>query len=184
MFNMKSLRIAYNVLLGCITVVALLLIVSMLPIPGNIKFLSVLSGSMEPTIHTGAVVMVKSVSSYAVGDIITFTMDGAKTPVTHRVVKVTETDSQRTYVTKGDANNGPDVQDVAEADVIGKVLIDVPYAGYVVAFVRKPMGFFLLILIPVIAIIYSEVGKIWRELMRIRNKRKTEKNKSNVEKEN
>jgi signal peptidase len=172
---MKILKILYYVVLGFIGVIAVLLIISVLPITGNIKFMTVLSGSMEPAIKTGSVVMTRPHStssgqaSYNVGDIITFgPYSKTKPPTTHRIVEVKKANELISYLTKGDANNAPDAREVSQKDVIGKVMFDVPYFGYVVAFARKPIGFLLILIVPALAIVFDEIKKIFGEVKRLK----------------
>jgi signal peptidase I len=168
---MKILKILYYVVLGFIGVIAVLLVISVLPITGNIKFMTVLSGSMEPAIKTGSVVMTKPVSDYKVGDVITFgPYTKTKAPTTHRIYEIKVVDSQSVYITKGDANNAPDAGEVAKKDIIGKVVLDVPYLGYIIAFVRKPVGFLLILIIPAAVIIIDEIKKIIAEAKKLKNK--------------
>ena len=165
---MKISKLIYYFFLVIIAAIAVLLIVSVLPITGNIKFMIVLSGSMEPTIKTGSIVMTKPASEYKVGDIITFgPYSRTKTPTTHRIVEI----SGNTYITKGDRNNAPDAKPVTQREIIGKVLFDVPYLGFVIDFVRKPLGFVLVLILPAGIIISDEVKKIINEI----KKRKCEK---------
>jgi len=173
---MKLFKIIYYLFLVIIAAVALLLIISVLPITGNIKFMIVQSGSMEPQIKTGSIVMTKPFSEYRVGDIITFgTYSKTKAPTTHRIVEVKDNDNDddndNTYITKGDRNNAPDAKQVSKNEIIGKVMFDAPYLGYVVAFTRKPAGFVLILLIPAAIIISDEVKKIFKEVKKIRNKK-------------
>ena len=161
----KAFKTIYYVFLGAIAVIAVLLIVSMLPITGNYKILTVLSGSMEPGIHTGSVVVVKPSAHYKIGDIITFgEMSKTKTPTTHRIHDIKVVGSQPVYITKGDANNAPDQREVSKREIIGKVLIDIPYLGYVVSFAQKPVGFALIIIVPAGLIIFDEARKIYAEV--------------------
>jgi signal peptidase len=170
---MKILKILYYVVLGFIGVIAVLLIISVLPITGNIKFMTVLSGSMEPAIKTGSVVMTRPASNYNVGDIITFgPYSKTKPPTTHRIVEVKKANELISYLTKGDANNAPDAREVSQKDVIGKVMFDVPYFGYVVAFARKPIGFLLILIVPALAIVFDEIKKIIAEAKKIKEKKK------------
>ena len=63
----------------------------------------VVTGSMEPTIHSGAVVLTKESDSYVIGDIITFKSQNSEIlgqPNTHRIVDINDDGS---FVTKGDA---------------------------------------------------------------------------------
>ena len=142
--------------------IVLLLLSSALPIPGGVKTFVVQSGSMEPSIKTGGIVVVKPADSYAVGDVITFgPRSKTKPPTTHRIIEVKEDGN---FVTKGDANDDEDMRTVSRYEVIGKVLFSVPYVGYAVAAAQKPWGFTIIVVIPAAIIIWEEVGKIWREM--------------------
>lgn len=162
---MKYLKIIYYVFLGAIALIAVLLIISAFPITGNYKVLTVLSGSMEPEIKTGSVVVVKPSDNYKIGDVITFgEMSKTKTPTTHRVIEMRVVEGKYLYTTKGDANNAPDQNEVNQDKVIGKVLFDIPYVGYAVAEARKPVGFTILIVVPAVIIVYDEIRKIINEI--------------------
>lgn len=166
---MKKLKkIAYYVVFALILAVALLLATSFFPITG-VKILTVLSGSMEPTISAGSIVVVRRATNYEVGEIVTFGID-AKTqiPTTHRIAEVRVEDGQMVYKTKGDANNAEDIREISTKDIVGKMYFAVPYAGYLVDFVRKPVGLLLIIVLPAIFIIYDEIRKIVREVKRIK----------------
>ena len=162
---MKIFKIVYYIFIGLIATVAILLIISVLPITGNFKVLTVLSGSMEPVIKTGSVVIVKPVDNYKIEDIITFT--NSKKPgesITHRIYDMKVNEGRISYITKGDANNAPDQREVSEREVVGKVLFSIPYLGYAVDFAQKPLGFAFIILIPAVIIIGDEIRKIYGEI--------------------
>lgn len=128
------------------------------------------SGSMEPAIQTGGIVIVSSEksSTYKVGDIVTFNTDSTgSVPVTHRVVEAEGAGRSAIYHTKGDANHESDPKPVRGFDVIGKVVLTIPYLGYVIDFVRTPVGFVALIAIPALLIVFEEILKIWRELRKL-----------------
>ena len=146
-----------------IAIIAILLIVPLLPIPGNYQILSVLSGSMEPAIHTGSIVVIKPVENYKIGDIITFGKT-EKTPTTHRIYDIKVNAGNPIYTTKGDANNAPDSREIPNSEVIGKILFSVPYAGFAIATAKKPWGFIFIIIIPTLIIISGEIKKIWIEV--------------------
>lgn len=128
----------------------------------------VLSGSMEPAIKTGGIVVVKPAEDYRIGDVITFQRRGDKDSTTHRIVEMRVEGGKPIYTTKGDANNAPDMKEVRKSEVAGKVLISFPYLGYVVDFAKKPAGFALIVLIPAIAIIFDETKKIINEVKKKR----------------
>jgi len=162
---MKIFNVICNALLVIVIILALLLIISVFPIPGNYKVLMVLSGSMEPVIKTGSIVAVKPSEDYKIDDIITFYSFKSETPVTHRIVDIKEGNNKVLYKVKGDANEESDWEEVSKEDVVGKVLFSVPFLGYVINFLQQPIGFALIVLIPAIIIIYEEVTKIKREIV-------------------
>src|SRR6185436_8586114 len=108
--------ILYTVFVAFIIGVAGLLLGSMLPIPGNIEVKIVKSGSMEPAIPTGSIVVVKPEHLYRKGDVITFGKD-TKTdvPTTHRIIALND---DGTYTVKGDANEEADPNPVPRSTVI------------------------------------------------------------------
>ena len=162
---MKPLNIIYYIFIALIVIIAGLLIISVFPITGNIKFLTVQSGSMNPTIRTGSVVMIKPMDDYKIGDVITFgQITRTKSPTTHRIYDIKVVEGEVSYVTKGDANNAPDLREIPKREIIGKVLFSVPYVGYAVDFAKKPLGFALIILVPATVIISDEVKKIYGEV--------------------
>lgn len=162
---MKILKIVYCILDAVIVLIALLFIVSAFPIAGNYRVLTVVSGSMEPTIKTGSVVAVKPEQDYKIGDVITFS-HGVKTepPTTHRIYDIKVEGGQPVYITKGDANKSPDIDGTAKKDIEGKVLFSVPYLGYLVNFIKKPIGFILIIILPAGIVIFDEIRKIYAEV--------------------
>jgi len=162
---MKIFKVIYYVFLIGIAIIAVLLIVSVLPITGNIKFMTVLSGSMEPAVKMGSIVLVKPTDNYKIGDIITFgEVNKIKTPTTHRIYEMKVKGSQPVYITKGDANNAPDITEITKNDILGKVLFSVSYLGFAVDFAKKPLGFALIIIIPAAVIVFGEIKKIYGEV--------------------
>jgi signal peptidase len=112
----------------------------------------ILSGSMEPTVSPGDVVIVDASAAIAVGDVITFD-DGNAVPTTHRVVAIE--DGQ--YVTQGDANQNPDAQRIAPGDVLGRVTLTIPYVGHVILWVNTPIGYVSLVVAPLVLLVASEL---------------------------
>ncbi len=163
-------RIIYGAFIAAVIAIALLLATSALPIPGNYKIKIVQSGSMEPGIPTGSIVVIRPNAAYVIGDVITFGKDTKKDiPTTHRIMELRTQEGNYFYTTKGDANNAPDAQEVAANSVIGKVLFHVPFVGFLLDFAKKPIGFVVLIVLPAAMIILDELRTIWIEV----RKRKT-----------
>ncbi len=115
----------------------------------NIHPYTVLSGSMEPTYHTGSLIYVKKVDPFTLksGDVITFMLD-EDTLATHRIVEVVpdeEDSSTIRFRTKGDANEFVDGSLVHYKNVVGTPIFTIPYMGYVANFVQNPPGLYIAI---------------------------------------
>lgn len=158
-----------------VILIALLFIISIFPITGNYKVMIVQSGSMEPAIKTGSIVVVRPAVTYDVGDVITFgpTPKG-KVPTTHRIVSENIKNGMESYATKGDSNDTADLKEVLQKDVIGKVYFSVPFVGYALAAAKEPIGFMILIIVPALLILFDEGKKIFSEFKKM--KRGTEEN--------
>ena len=124
-----------------------------------------LSGSMEPAISPGDVVIDEQIPPTAarVGDVVTFRdpEDQGKL-LTHRVVKVRRAGSHFWFVTKGDANNTRERWRVAAGGEIGRVLYTVPWVGHVAVLARTPLGWALLVAVPLLLLAAEELVRIWR----------------------
>ena len=102
------------------TLIIILVIVAMLPltIPKIMGYQTydVVSGSMEPEIPVGSLVLVKpaSPSDIEVNDVIAFTSDkDGGAVITHRVIEIDKDGAS--FITKGDANEQKDMNPVASA---------------------------------------------------------------------
>ncbi|MBU0974881.1 signal peptidase I [Patescibacteria group bacterium] len=119
-------------------------------------FYVIQSGSMEPSIMTGDLILIHSQSNYAKNDVITF-IDESSRVVTHRINSVTASDSVAEFITKGDANPYQDFEIVLAANVLGKVALVIPKAGFIVSWGQTWQGIIILIIIPATALIFFEV---------------------------
>lgn len=151
-------------------------------LPGGLKFYVVQSGSMEPTIKTGSLIVGQASQNYQQDDVVTFIRDAQSDPknprslVTHRIVEATVSASGETfYTTRGDANNANDLRRISKNLVLGKVVLTLPFLGYPVAFAKTQNGFILLIVIPATIIVYSELMNIKKEALRLIAERKKRK---------
>ncbi|MDD5679613.1 MAG: signal peptidase I [Kiritimatiellae bacterium] len=140
---------------------ALLALVSVVPLPGNYKIYTVLSGSMEPALKVGSVIVTVPDSNYKVGDIITYKPSSySKTTVTHRISAIKNDGDIIAYAAKGDANNAADSQLVVPAMITGKTVFTIPYAGYLLVALRRPYVVLTFIWTLAAMIIGSEIKKI------------------------
>ena len=115
----------------------------------GMQVFTVLSGSMEPTYHTGALLYVKDVdyTELKEGDVITFMLD-EDTVATHRIVGVVPDENDPTvirYRTKGDANDAEDGSLVHYKNVIGTPVFSIPKLGFVANYIQNPPGSYIAI---------------------------------------
>jgi signal peptidase len=97
---------------------------------------SVLTGSMEPGISPGDLVVSRAQGSYSEGDVVTYLTETGSS-VTHRVVAVSD---EGLLTTRGDANNADDSLQVDPANVVGAVVLVVPGAGTALGWLATPAG--------------------------------------------
>lgn len=145
-----------------------------MPSIGSYSFLTVLSGSMEPEIKAGDVIVInKDTSEIKKGDVITFSSSSNKEEsvfITHRAVEQIEEDGNVYFKTQGDSNNVADEKLVSHKSIVGKYSFKIPYMGYLVVFVQKPWGFASLVAFPILLLILIEV----RELIQMKKDKKRE----------
>ncbi|MBQ3198942.1 MAG: signal peptidase I [Firmicutes bacterium] len=115
----------------------------------GLQVFTVLSGSMEPTYHTGSLIYVQDVDPYKIeaGQVITFMLD-EDTVATHRVVEVVPDENDPTVVrfrTKGDANDAEDGSLVHYKNVIGSPIFSIPQLGYLANYIQNPPGTYIAI---------------------------------------
>lgn len=166
----RKFRTSAGILL-CIVLIAVLiinitLIVGSYVNPGKVpaflgyKPFIVLSGSMEPEILPGDLIITKNVApeDIKVGDIITFRMDKSAA-VSHRVTEV-NTEEGLTFHTKGDANIGSDKGAVLPEHVEGKYVLRIAKLGNLALFLQTPIGLLIFVVIPLcLFIIYDIVSR-------------------------
>lgn len=147
---MKTIRKTWNiistVLVSLVVLLALLLVGARV---FGLQVFTVLSGSMEPTYHTGSLIYVKKVDPYTIqsGQVITFMLD-EDTIATHRVVAVVPDEEDASVIrfrTKGDANESEDGGLVHYKNVIGTPVFTIPYLGYVASYIQHPPGMYVAI---------------------------------------
>lgn len=83
------------------------------------KLIYVASGSMEPTIMTGEIIICRIIDAddVEIGDICTYVLNG-KT-IVHRVVDIT---TEGNFIFKGDNNREPDIYPVKAKQIRAKVI--------------------------------------------------------------
>ena len=120
-----------------------------LPMPFGYGAAVVLSGSMEPELSKGDLIIIKETDSFEYNEIVVF-QDG-ETLVVHRIVEIND----ERIVTKGDANNVAD-EPIVKSLIRGEVLFAIPFLGSAIEFIKTPVG---MILIVALAIILLEIPR-------------------------
>lgn len=129
---------------------------------------TVLSGSMEPFIRTGSIIMIKpdeKKDQFAKGDVITFRSKDKL--ITHRIVEVLNNKNQQQvmYRTQGDHNDAPDLEAVPSGNVIGKYTgFQLPYLGYAMNFANSKAGSVLLLIVPGLLLLVYSIISTWKAI--------------------
>ena len=121
-----------------------LLAFSGLTFSGVVKARIVLTGSMEPAISPGDIIVTMPIDRKTpeIGDVVAYQarrFNGEKVAVfSHRIISGNINDG---FVVKGDANKSPDSQKAKGSDILGVVLFVIPFIGNLLT----PKALFLLI---------------------------------------
>ena len=119
--------------------------------------LIVLTGSMEPKIKSGDLIIVKQINASEVNskDVIAFfDPDGNGTSIlTHRVNEIYEENGTLYFKTKGDANNTEDRLPVAEDALVGIYQFKIAGAGNVAMFMQTTAGLVVCVVVPLVLLI-------------------------------
>ena len=126
------------------SIAIVLLLFSGLSFGGVVKARIVLTGSMEPAISTGDIIITTPITRKEpkVGDVVAYQakrFNGDNVAVfSHRIVSG---DLQSGFVVKGDANKSPDNQKPKASDILGVVIFVIPFLGNILT----PKALFLLV---------------------------------------
>ena len=133
------------------------------------EVLVVRSGSMQPAVSTGGIVIVdRNGQRPSVRAIASFREpDGSI--VTHRVVGM----DGPLYITRGDANNADDEIRRPPAAVYGTVILTLPLIGYLIHLLEQPAAFLILLVGTGGFLIWDALRTINTELARMRRDRRT-----------
>ncbi|MEH7111451.1 signal peptidase I [Neobacillus niacini] len=139
------------------------------------EIMTVLSGSMEPSIKTGSIIAVKTIPNTAKlqkGDVITFkATDNPNTLITHRIIEIENVSESVQFITKGDNNDTKDRTPVSNQNIVGVYSgFTLPFVGQLFAFIQSNTGAIYLLIIPGILMILWSVIRFWREISKINQK--------------
>ncbi len=141
----------------------------------------IVSGSMEPVIMTGDVVIIDTsvtAEEIEIGQIIAFhadiNEDGTDEIVVHYFHSVTEVDGETIYNTKPEVSDNLDPWDLTADDIVGIHVLTISKIGPLLLFFESTIG--KIVLVVDIGIIY-----LLMEMFSTSNKNKKEKNEMNLE---
>lgn len=142
------------------------------------------TGSMNPAIPPGSVIITVAKQRYNVGDVITYTQEDNPIAslhtdaVSHRIIEIRDT----SFITKGDANNAPDREPIDQSRVLGHVIVTIPLIGYVLAFLKTKTGIVIGILIPSILILFMQLRTLIHHIRSFHDTRSTKKRPAHISK--
>ena len=163
----KQITIWIYILLMPLLIYNVSLIVQAILIPDKtpsflgIKTYVIVSGSMQPALEIGDIVIVKEEppEQLHVNDIISFRQ--GQSVITHRIIEKNDT---KQYRTKGDYNNAEDHQLVHYQQVEGKVVAVIPKIGNITIFMQGKMVLISIVILFYIYLCYTgKRQKIKRE---------------------
>ena len=140
---------------GLALILCLVVAAATVPLFMGNRSLVILSGSMEPAVPKGALVVAQPLPAQdlRIGDVIVFSPNAsAVVPVVHRIADIEDRNGTRYYTTRGDANPGADASQVSLPPTAWRVGYSVPLAGYLVSYAASPTGTLLLIFIPLLSL--------------------------------
>ena len=126
----------------------------------------IVSPSMVPTINVYDMIIDTGVNNdeeLQVDDIVTFHSTVINTggyTITHRINTINKDTNEVRYITKGDNNASVDVGFTTLRNIVGKVWIIIPKIGKIQKILSSEWGWFLVVLIPTIAILLSDIFKL------------------------
>lgn len=128
------------------------------PSIGGVMPLIVLTDSMYPDIKSGDIIICKEVaaSSIVVGDYISFfdPAGNGSSITTHRVEEIIEENGQRSFRTRGIANNTDDRLLVSETKLVGKYTgLRIAYAGNIALFMQTVPGLIVCVVVPIVLLV-------------------------------
>lgn len=131
---------------ACLWLLCILAIVILLSNALGVKLYSIRSGSMEPSMHTGALAIVYEKADFydiEVGDVVAFKLVNGEL-VTHRVEDISKIDGITYFMTKGDANEVSDGYTTNIQNFYGKTVKSIPVAGYIQDWIFSKQGKFMM----------------------------------------
>ena len=111
------------------------------------------TGSMEPNVPVGTLIVIHEQDTYEKGDVVTY-IDYRDWSITHRVEFIKD----GIVSTRGDANQVSDPLFDEEA-IVGKMVFMIPHVGKVLDFIKQPVVIAILVILLFVCIVWDIVAK-------------------------
>ena len=126
----------------------------------------VLSDSMHDTFQVGDIAVSRAVDPAALepGDIVTFRSAdpaAAGEVVTHKIREITTVNGSPAFITYGTTTGENDAAPVPFENVLGEYAFRLPKLGYFFQFLRTPLGYVVVILIPFLLLIGLQAARFF-----------------------
>ncbi|MBD3250223.1 MAG: signal peptidase I [Candidatus Pacebacteria bacterium] len=133
---------------------------------GGWRWFVVTSGSMQPALSPGSLIITQPAANYQPGDVITYKKAFTnhkrtyqQALITHRIIQVRLLPEKR-YLTQGDANENQDHHWIKPEQIIGRAVFCFPLIGYCLAYANSTPGLILLVLLPCGLVLLGQIKLI------------------------
>lgn len=140
----------------------------------GVRLLTVQTDSMMDTLMPGDLIIdlpVKDAKDLRQGDIITYwtIIGGERVLNTHRIINIYDGGEFCIFETQGDNNTIADPLTVHQNEIIGKYKFRIPGVGKVIDYMQTPLGFFLVVVLPVLIFFIYHLIQFFRVLFEYQN---------------
>ncbi len=107
---------------------------------GKTEYSIVNGKSMEPTFHTGDLIIARPADKYSVGDVVVYRIPDEKYPSAFRIVhRLSVQLPNGNFLAQGDNNEGSDAWEISRANIVGKQALMIPKGGVVMSRLLSPL---------------------------------------------
>lgn len=145
----------------------------------------ILTGSMEPQISAGDIIISETVTpeELVVGDVITYkgeVGDVKGKMITHEIIDITEENGEVSFITKGCANIIEDPP-VYSHQIVSKMTVKLPFVGKIFSVINSKWGFFIIIIVPLAVLLIHEVVSLVKTIRSGKEEQNDEEQKNTEE---
>ena len=139
----------------------------------------IMTDSMNPTLKNGDIVIVHKDSKIEAGNIVTYKKQETSETITHRISRTTKDG----YITKGDSNLNEDSNIISQDEIIGKVVLRLPFIGKYITSLKKIRYLFIILIIVLTLALHKKRTNRKKIVRRLKKESEDNKFKKEDEKE-